>query len=163
MELGALLLLLAVILLVGIFISRPFFQKAAPLSPEPPGSGQQLSSLMAERDRVINTLQELDFDFKLGKIPGDEYPTIRADLLKKGSDILRQIDLLRGKGQAVSVPAEALEDTLPASAEEDAIEKLIAERRGAHLEKANGFCPQCGKPVLKSDRFCPKCGTALRS
>ena len=29
----------------------------------------ELSSLMAERERVINSLQELDFDFKLGKIP----------------------------------------------------------------------------------------------
>jgi hypothetical protein len=29
----------------------------------------EVSALKAERDRVINSLQELDFDHKLGKIP----------------------------------------------------------------------------------------------
>ncbi len=36
--------------------------------------------------------------------------------------------------------------------------RLIANRRRARSEKSSGFCPQCGKPIQKSDRFCPKCG-----
>ena len=50
---------------------------------------------MAERDRVINSLQELDFDFKLGKIPDEDYPAQRAELLQKGADILRKLDALQ--------------------------------------------------------------------
>ena len=38
------------------------------------------------------SLQELDFDFKLGKIPSEDFPTQRANLLQKGADILRKID-----------------------------------------------------------------------
>ena len=38
---------------------------------------------MAERDRVINSLQELDFDFKLGKIPEEDYPVQRSSSASK--------------------------------------------------------------------------------
>jgi ribosomal protein S27AE len=38
---------------------------------------------------------------------------------------------------------------------------LIASRRRERLEKAAGFCPQCGKPVQISDKFCPRCGASL--
>ena len=77
MDLGAILLLLALLLGVGLFL-------AAPLMGGLPSSVSQetreASSLMAERDRVINALQELDFDFKLGKIPEEDYPGQRKTL-----------------------------------------------------------------------------------
>jgi rubrerythrin len=41
------------------------------------------------------------------------------------------------------------------------IESMISARRMKRREKAAGFCPKCGKPVLLSDRFCPSCGKAL--
>lgn len=57
---------------------------------------------MAERDRVINSLQELDFDFKLGKIPSEDYPTQRTKLLERGADVLRKIDSLTPDGRSNS-------------------------------------------------------------
>src|SRR5512133_813614 len=113
MELTAIFFSLAVLVLVGIYLYAPFMERRAR---RVTAEEHELSALMAERDRVINSLQELDFDFKLGKIPADDYPTQRASLLQKGADILRQIDSIAPQSTS--------------SQDVDArIEKAIAARR----------------------------------
>ena len=160
--------------LVGLFIGRPFLErKAVPISLE----DRQVSSLLAERDRILNALQELDFDFTLGKIPELEYPGQRSMLLQRGADILRQLDSLRPENsqedaemrlEAVIAARRADLRMAPNGGSgrvlytpDDDLETVIANRRRQHKEKTGGFCPQCGRPVQKSDRFCPKCGAIL--
>ena len=41
------------------------------------------------------------------------------------------------------------------------LEELVAARRTARKDRSAGFCPKCGKPVLRSDRFCPACGKSI--
>ena len=48
--------------------------------------------LLANRENALNALQELDFDFKLGKIPAEEYSIQRASLLQMGAEVLRRLD-----------------------------------------------------------------------
>ncbi len=192
MDLGAIFLLLAVILLVGIYISRPLFASKLPAEglqagrqPDSISDSQERlrSSLLAEYDRTLNALQELEFDFTLGKIPEGEFPEQRAQLLKAGADVLRQLDSLAPAGPVSAESAELAEDRIeaavsarraaraesrPAAAvteisSDDDLEALIASRRRARQEKTGGFCPRCGKPTLLSDRFCPKCGTSLKA
>lgn len=89
MDIGSVFLLLALLLLVGLFISRPLFErKAVAVTQEE----HELSSLMAERDRILTALHELDFDHALGKIPEDDYPSQRSMLLQRGANILRRMD-----------------------------------------------------------------------
>ena len=167
MEIGAILLLLAIFVLATLFVARPFLEsrRMSAVSTEE----QELSSLMAERDRLITTLQELDFDQTLGKIPADDYPTMRAELMQRAADVLRKLDALQASR---STPADAesrLEaviaarraDAAASPEADDAIEELIASRKAARKEKSAGFCPQCGKAILRSDRFCPHCGKPL--
>ena len=130
---------------------------------------------MAERDRVINALQELDFDFTLKKIPAEDYPVQRAELLQKGADILKRLDALTptsypaSNGKATTDRIESAVaarradlSAAPASVrDDDDVEALIATRRKARKEKSGGFCPRCGKPILVSDRFCPHCGKSI--
>ena len=110
MDLGAIFLLLALLILVGLFIFSPFSERRARGVSK---DDQEISALMAERDRAINSLQELDFDFSLDKIPAEDYPDQRAALLKRGAEILRQLkryqemmrELQRVHQRAVSAPA----------------------------------------------------------
>ncbi|MCI0556208.1 MAG: hypothetical protein L0287_35140, partial [Anaerolineae bacterium] len=91
MDIAALFFTLAILVLVAMYLYAPLARRyTRPVTEEE----HELSALLAERDRVINALQELDFDFKLGKIPSEDYPTQRANLLQKGADILRKIDAL---------------------------------------------------------------------
>lgn len=174
MDIGALLLLLALLILIFLYLAAPMQglrgQRSQIISLEE----HELSSLLAERDRLLNALQELDFDHVLGKIPAEDYPTQRAELLKHGADVLRQIDAHRGlKNQPeaedrveAAIAARRADAAVQAAGAEtlndDDLESLIAARRADRKEKSGGFCPHCGKPVLRSDRFCPNCGKSIK-
>ncbi len=168
MELGSLFLILAVLVVVGIYIYAPFTSRAKRARTS---ETHEVSALKAERDRVINSLQELDFDFKLGKIPAEDYPEQRAALLQKGSDILRKLDEISPVSASASNVEARIEKAAAAkradsSAAEsqisdDDLESMIAARRKEHKSKSAGFCPKCGKPVLVTDKFCPSCGKAI--
>jgi hypothetical protein len=168
MELTAIFFSLAILILVTMFLYAPFMERRARRVTE---EEHELSTLMAERDRVINSLQELDFDFKLGKIPDEDYPMQRANLLQKGADILRKIDSLAPQPASTQDTESRLEKAIAArradasaarpQISDDDLESMISSRRKGRKEKSAGFCPRCGKPVLVTDRFCPSCGKSL--
>ncbi len=175
MDIGAILILLAVGLLTALFVAQPFLMGQNSLRSiskisEP---NQEISSLMAERDRLIGALQELDFDHTLGKIPAADYPGTRAGLLQHAADVLRKLDELQPQA-ASGEDAENRVEAVIAARRADAsnvskggevtdneLEDLIAARRMSRKEKSVGFCPHCGKPIVKSDRFCPACGHSI--
>ena len=183
MDMGSLFLILALLVLVVLFIARPFFETKSQNIGAQPATAEELerSSLMAEHDRLLNALQELDFDYTLGKIPEADYPAQRAQLLTHGADVLRRLDAFQenpvdedAEARIEAVIAARRADArrpvavgaggLPgAAAPDDELEQVISGRRRQRQEKAAGFCPKCGGPVQKSDRFCPKCGTTLAS
>ncbi len=177
MEIGSFFLVLAVGFAVGLFVAQPFFRRRGR---KMAAEAHEISALLAERDRVVNALQELDFDFNLNKIPTEDYPTQRAELLQKGAQILKQLDALAltpgpspmiGRGGSAADRIEsavaarradrAAASNQPVALNDDEIESLVAARRKSRKEKSGGFCPRCGKPVLASDRFCPHCGKAI--
>lgn len=173
MEIAAILLTSGIAILVGLYLYAPVLEHSGRRIT---AEEHELSSLFAERDRVVNALQELDFDYKLGKIPEEDYPLQRAALLQKGADILRKIDSFaaippssNGRGEAEieariekAVAARRADASAkPKALNDDDIESLIASRRKARRNKSAGFCPKCGKPVLASDKFCPSCGKSL--
>lgn len=168
MDLGAILILLALLIAVGLFLAAPLMRGA---HPRPLDEAPEISTLLAERDRVINALQELDFDFKLGKVPEDGYPAQRAELLQRGAYILRELDRLVPQAANGGDASELIEQAVAAGQgavaasgdlPDERIESLLAARRAARPDKSAGFCPHCGKPVLRNDRFCPNCGKSLR-
>lgn len=167
MELGALLVVLAVAIIVIMFITYPISKPAAargsliaPASRQ--STGPNRAALLDERERILAALQELDFDHALGKIPAADYPTQRAALLQKGAEVFKLLD-----ETAPSLSSEPLEVTnnqhhrrhvqLPV----DDLENQIAERRKQLTSKTSGFCPKCGKPIQKGDVYCSRCGSAL--
>ena len=184
MDIGSLFLILGLLLIVGLFVARPLLdERAVELGEE----DHEISSLLAERDRLLTALEELDFDNALGKIPQDEYPAQRAVLVQRGVEVLRRLDALQADGypgdgderldaaiadrraETLAQPIQAVgngsgarvKPTPLAVGQDDNLEVLIASRRRDRKEKAAGFCPHCGRAVQKSDLFCPKCGKKL--
>lgn len=171
MEAGAIFLTLAVLILVGLFVSQPFLagRRAYAVSTQE----HDLSHWLAERDRLITALQELDFDHVLGKIPPEDYPNMRSALLMQAAEVLRRIDALQPQSQSAldaesrieaavaARRADAARNAQPTLSDDD-LEARIAARCAERKEKSGGFCSSCGKPVLRSDRFCPSCGKAVR-
>ncbi len=187
MDAGSIFLILALILLVGIYVGRPFLrpQLAAVQGKEDEGAEHKRSSLLADRDRLLTALQELDFDHRLGKIPAEDYPEMRAGMLASAALVMRKLDEIQGEVVQQDSAEDRIEQVIaerradaavlkagngasavgvavkaPARAN-DELENLIASRKRDRQEKSAGFCPKCGKPAQKSDRFCSRCGTTL--
>lgn len=174
MDLGSILLILALALLVALFVSRPFMDRKMEAEPLVQRAAVQAdherSALLADRDQVLNALKELDFDHTIGKIPPEDYPVQRAALMAKGAEVLRRLDVLAPGTNSGGSAEDRLEAALAerraqrANAaqkpEGDAFEAALAARRAARSD--GGFCPKCGKPVQKSDKFCARCGAETR-
>ena len=183
MDIGSILLILALFVPVALFVARPFFNpRSAKQDSLTNAEDHDLSGLLAERDRILNALQELEFDHVLGKIPDEDYPTQRTALVQRGADLLRKLDQMQAPGNEAGNEVDRVEEVIarrradagrtavvgeaisaPAlvAVVDDDLEAVLAQRRRQRQEKSAGFCPQCGGPVQKSDRFCPKCGTTL--
>jgi len=175
MDLGSIMLILALALGVGIYISLPLTRHSATEklianTKTTDDVDHKRSALLAERDRVLTALQELDFDQALGKIPAEDYPEQRSELLASGASVLRQLDEIEPAGSngasaedriEVAVAQRRGEIRRAASNGNDDLEMAIAARRRERSEKTAGFCPKCGKPVQNSDIFCAHCGATL--
>ncbi len=171
MDLGSILLNLSVLLLVAFFIGKPLLDKQ---SGSVTSLDRKRSTLLAEREHVLNILQELDFDFRLGKIPEEDYTAQRKEMLLKGSEIIKALDELeiniRNSRPKVSDAVErAIADRRASAASgprqplaaDDELERMIAARKREKNEKTGGFCSQCGQATQRSDKFCSKCGATI--
>ena len=162
MEPIAIFILLIVLAFIAFFVARPFFERRGVRAVE---SSHEFSSLLAERERLLTALKELDFDQNLGKIPAEDYPAQRAALLQKGAEVLRQLDAITpGTVKQASRKEQRLDSPLKPSAPlyDDDLEDLPAKPRNAHKDKIADFCPKCGKPIQQSDVFCSYCGSTLK-
>jgi hypothetical protein len=167
MDIGSIFLILALILLVSLYLTRPFMEKGnrtlvAAKAVE--GADHEVSGLLAERDRILRAIQDLDFDHQLGKIPEEDYPLQRKELMLAGVAVLSRLDELKPALAASRASAQlAASSVQPESNVDDELEGLIAARRTSHSIKATGFCPKCGKPTHAGDQFCPRCGVTLKA
>jgi hypothetical protein len=172
MDIGSILLGLALLLVVAFIIARPLLAGSRGRERQP----GPLDELLAERERVLLQLRDLDFDYATAKIMDADYTAQRAHLVARGVEILKQLDALAatvgapaasaaGNGRAAALDAE-IESAVasarrPAAPAADDIEALVAERRSRAAPAAplgQAACAECGAAVGASDRFCPKCG-----
>jgi len=163
MSFGAIFLLILVLAFIVLFVTRPFLERRRIQGWK---KNQKLSSLLAERERLLTAIEELDSDQTLEKIPPENYPQQRSELLHQGAEVLQQIDALTsGTSQKLSTQIGSPSDEsapVPTELTDDELEDMLAMRRAIRKEKTDGFCPKCGKPVLLTDAFCPSCGYALK-
>ena len=154
MELSSILFLLGFLLLTAAFVGWPFLQTVYSRSSD----DHARSSLLAERERLLTALSELDFDHSLGKIPAEDYQPERDNLVRLGAEVMRKLDQI----PKVATYERNQETDLRTPLSDEDVEEMVAKRRSGRNEKTGGFCPKCGNPVLFSDRFCPKCGKELK-
>lgn len=177
MDIGSLFLVLGLALLVALYVFRPFFVRSSrSVNPEE----LQISMYLAEKERLITAIQELDLDHSLRKIPENEYPQQRSEFVSRAAVVIQKLDQLqkelhqtradkkvkrvvtdRRSGIKTRSKTAQTQAIATGTNPDDDLEALIATRRRERLEKAAGFCPQCGKPIQLSDRFCPRCGATL--
>jgi hypothetical protein len=161
MQLSILFILLLITAFIIFYITRPLF---VPKQTNSLNGSTKESSLLIERERLLVTLEELDFDNSLGKIPASDYLIQRKILVQKGVDILRKLDATSSSSLKLPARNKYNEGIIPRdsnSVTNDDLEELITKHRNSQQKKSSGFCPKCGKPIQESDAYCPACGNTL--
>jgi len=152
MDIGSILMTLALVLLTAVFISRPLLEgRGTALTEE----DRFLSASRAELENVLASLQEMDMDYAMQKISPEDYQSGRVPLVNRGAELMKEIDQLEGRGASVDRPA--------ASESESEIEAEVARFRGRGGTSPGGFCGHCGQPFQVGDRFCVRCGSPLQT
>lgn len=160
MDIGSIFVLIAIMLLVALYISQPFFEREGTASNEE----REYSHLLEERERLLGRIEELDFDYDLGKISESDYQGARRNLVKKAALILEKFDAMeKGKAMMKTTPTEEDIKRSPPKSEVDDVESLIAARRRELGEKKHTFCSHCGRVVRSGDQYCVHCGEEIAS
>src|SRR4030042_6195181 len=113
MDIGSIFLLLALVIMVVFFISQPLINRRSAPTRRYRLTGQHISVLQAVHDRVIRALQELDFDYSLGKVPEEDYLSQRNILLQEGAEVLQKLDELQPQASTRKV-GDQLDEALAA-------------------------------------------------
>ena len=174
MTIGSIFLGLALLILVGLFVTRPLIKR----QPRRRSNTSAHKALLAQKEAVLTQMLNLDFDYDTGKVPVPEYKKLRADYMSEATAILKQLDALEtGKEMVDSVSVKTEGETTKSQAAE--IEAAIALLRQSPAKSApspsssppdsktysrNGkaiYCTQCGQPADSNDTFCAFCGYKL--
>jgi hypothetical protein len=178
MDLGSILLGLALLLIVAFIVARPLLDGRLGEGAERDGEGVRL---LFEREQLLSQLRDLDFDHATGKLAAEDYTAQRAGLVAQGVAILKQLDAL-GLGAAPSngaspSPEDEIEAAIAAARSRPpkagpapaAPVRSSAPRRNVQPSRAASagaaapalYCPNCGRPARSGDQFCGGCGQPL--
>lgn len=148
MDVGSILVILALTIVTVVFIGRPLFERRGVLVTQ---KDRKLSTLQAERDRILAAIEELEMDFAMGKISEQPFRARRTALVGEGANVLRSMDSVVGEGDQ-----ERRASDLDAE-----IEAAVASLRGERAQVGQRSCPSCGGDVHPDDRFCVHCGASV--
>jgi len=102
--------------------------------------------LQRKKEVVLGNIQDLDFEYKCGKLSEEDYKKVRGEMSAEAATVLHDIDSI-----------ESTQDL-------DALirREVLARRKqpGQHKQTA---CPSCGHKNPVTNKFCAECGAGLRS
>jgi zinc-ribbon domain len=132
---------------LAVFVMAPL------LAPDRAGEGvlpvdvTPTADLKRRRLVVYENLQDLEFEFKAGKIAREDYESLRDNYRAEAAGLM-----------AASLQIENAE------AGDALIEREVAARRAERRRKqeVNYVCPKCGFENPLPVKFCGECGAALR-
>jgi hypothetical protein len=166
-NIGAVLVGIALLVLVVAYVARPLFERQAERHSGHAGSNGRQAQLIDRRDAIYAVIRELDTDFQTGKITEEDYQAQRQRYVTEGVSLLKQLDALSSEDAVkeikISGPA-TLEDEIEAAVLELRQKPGIGEpaEKTSISEPATRFCTQCGHPAAPEDNFCGECGTPLK-
>jgi hypothetical protein len=101
--------------------------------------------LQRKKEVVLGNIQDLDFEYKCGKLSDDDYRKIRSEMGAEAAKVFQEIE------------------TIEAEADLDALIRREVARKVKDKEAAAPVpCQTCGSPNPTSNKFCAECGAKLK-
>lgn len=175
MSIGSLLLGATLLILVGLYLARPFLLENARFGRRT-GLRQEL---LADKEGILAQIKVLEFDYETGTLPEEDYLQQRQQLVAEAAEVLKIIDELSEPSEVSPAdgvekeieaaitrlrrrqPSQTTSAPVKAASQPAAVPQPVAVKTAEKPAPTNGqvkFCSQCGQPVEKGDNFCAYCG-----
>ena len=105
----------------------------------------QWDLLQRKKEVILGNIQDLEFEYKCGKLSEDDYQKIRAEMNAEAAQVFQQVE------------------SLESSADLDAlIRREISARKTRSNSVTQTSCPSCGSKNPTTNKFCADCGAKLK-
>jgi hypothetical protein len=101
--------------------------------------------LQRKKEVVLSNIQDLDFEYRCGKLSEADYQTVRRDMTAEAARVLEQIDRLE------------------TALDLDALIRREVTTRKTHPGSAARTCASCGSTNPAANKFCAECGAKLKA
>jgi hypothetical protein len=102
--------------------------------------------LQRKKEVILGNIQDLDFEYKCGKLSEEDYKKVRGEMSAEAAAVLHDID--------------SIESTQDLDA---LIRREVVARRKQHAPSKLVACPSCRSKNPVTNKFCAECGASLRS
>jgi hypothetical protein len=151
MAFPSLVVLIFVFLLSGIVIMRPFLEDMEGEIAAGDESGE-VDALVAEKERLLSAIEELDRDQQLSRISDNDYSISRESLVRQAAQIFQLLDQMKIALEETPIKSEVDDQELAGYIESSWNEIDLEGIR---------ICGSCGSQVAENDLFCRQCGEKL--
>ena len=102
--------------------------------------------LQRKKEVILGNIQDLDFEYKCGKLSDEDYQKIRGEMSAEAAKVLLEIE------------------TLESTKDLDALIRREISARKAKVKPAPKTiaCSSCGASNPPSNKFCAECGAKLK-
>ena len=102
--------------------------------------------LQRKKEVVLGNIQDLDFEYKCGKLSEEDYQKIRGEMSGEAARVFQDIE------------------TLESEADLDALirREITARKKKSQSSEPATACSSCGSPNPPANKFCAECGAKLK-
>ncbi len=99
--------------------------------------------LQRKKEVILGNIQDLDFEYKCGKLSEEDYTKIRSEMSAEAAAVFHDID------------------NIESSKDLDALIRREVLARQKPGQSTNTVCPSCGAKNPATNKFCADCGARL--
>jgi len=107
--------------------------------------------LQRKKEVILGNIQDLDFEYKCGKLSEEDYQKIRAEMNAEAALVFQEVENL-----------ESSEDLDALIRREISARKDRSKKSGAATPATTIACPSCGGKNPTTNKFCAECGARLK-
>ena len=120
----------------------------------------QWDLLQRKKEVVLANIQDLDFEYKCGKLSDEDYKRVRAEMAGEFAAVLRTIDEIESSQDLDALIRRELAVRKNRSKPSPPPHPLSPEAGGTRVTQR--ACPSCSSMNPATNKFCAECGAKLK-
>jgi rRNA maturation endonuclease Nob1 len=105
----------------------------------------QWDLLQRKKEIILGNIQDLEFEYKCGKLSEQDYQKVRAEMNAEAAQVFQEVE------------------NLESSADLDALIRREISARKSRSKTNQVSCPSCGSKNPNTKKFCADCGAKLKA